>query len=76
MNWFLRVQARLPHIERSKGRLTAWRVYGFKPYRRLCLFDYTRANFYAGNPPWVRVRVLGCSVFERNHHLSGLPGAH
>lgn len=71
--------SRLPHIENYRDHwhkgARVFRVYGGKPYRRFCALDYTRARFYSGQPAWVRLRVFGFTVYERNHHLSGLPGA-
>lgn len=74
------IAERLPHVDSHRGiwgdtGSRVFRVFGFKPRYGLCIFDYTRARFYTGKPSWVRVRLFGLTVFERNHHLSGLPGA-
>ena len=66
------IAARVPHME-SK-RPWHWvhpnnrtiRVFGFKPYYRLCIFNYTRAHFYTGRPPWVVVQIFGFTVYQRN----------
>lgn len=70
MRW---IKERLPHIQRSTGNLTCWRIYGIKPRFHLCIFDYTKTSFYTRQSAWVRIRVCGVTIYERNHHLSGLP---
>jgi len=69
-NW---LAVRMPHVEKSTGNLATWRLYGFKPYNRLCIFDYTRGQFHTGRPAWTRIRLFGLVLFERNHQYSGLP---
>lgn len=46
-----------------------------RPYMRNCLIDYTRAQFYGKGKEWVRFKIMGFVIFERNHRYSGLPGA-
>lgn len=72
------IASRLPHVTSGpqwNGRGYVFRVFGGSPLYRRCLFDYTRASFYIGQPSWVRVSIVGVSVFERNREFSGLPNA-
>lgn len=75
-SWPRWIKARVPHVQRHRDRhLSCWRVYGLRPHFRLCLFDWTRTSFFQGQPDCVRIRLFGLTLYERNHHLSGLPGA-
>ena len=73
------IAARMPYIE-SK-RPWHWvhpsnrtiRVFGFKPYYGCRIFNYTRAHFYTGQPPWVVVQVFGITIYQRNRRFSGQP---
>lgn len=64
------IAARLPHTDSRRDIFgkdsRIFRVFGLRPYYRLCLFDYTRTCFYTGRPPHVRVRLGGWTVYERN----------
>lgn len=64
-----------PHIEICKSaNMECWRVYGFRWYFRLCIFDWTKTRFYPGQPAYWRVRLFGWTIIERNRQWSGLPG--
>lgn len=68
------LRLRFPHIQRkSDPDFSCWRLYGFKPYFRLCLIDYTRTSFFVGKPEYRRLRVLKWTVYEANRAYSGLP---
>lgn len=64
-NWLFK---RLPWIEKKRrnewfdGDFGCWRVYGCRPYSRLCLFDWTAE---AGDTGWRhRVRLFNRITFR------------
>lgn len=65
------IAARMPHVQRGTFHqgLKVFRIYGCAPLYRRCLLDWTRVR------SWSRIRVLGWTIYERNHQFSGLPGA-
>ncbi len=73
-HWLKREYLNPFHVVRSDtGRPTCWRLYGVRPYFRMCWFDYTRASVFVGKPDWVRVQILRVNIYERNREFSGLP---
>jgi hypothetical protein len=62
---------RLPHIQSKRGiwgdpNSRVFRIFGFAPHYRLCLFDYIKWDASAGQTrgPWYRIRLLKWTIFE------------
>lgn len=65
------IKARLLHAESHRGiwgdpNSRVFRIFGFAPHYRFCLFDYTKWDASAGRTrgPWYRVRLFGWTLYE------------